>query len=593
MLALALLGLLAPVRAAEFPAPERSTAPITIVYPGEGAVLPAVDGEMVLGSVSEPSGLFQINGQTVTVHKDGAFLAFLPVSPSTFTFNAALKVGTTVYLLQRQVYVTPPLAPLSGKPVAFDKDLPPSPKQDEELRAGDWLLARAKVTLGAKAEFRLGKKGAWQPMREVNPGLGIVEGAYLVRPEDEAAPAPVQYRARLDAGYAQAASPGLVSVSRATPPVASIRGQAPVMVRTGPGEGDLFLALGGTRFVVGGKKGGDTKLLLSGGQVGWVDGKALEYAPAGAQPPRAETETVVLKGGDDMSVVRVGLGDRVPFIVDEASDLSALTVRFHYTFLHTNWIVYDPADDFVDSIDLKQEARDVVAMTIRLKPGRRLWGYWPSFEGNALRLELRHPPKIARKGSPLAGIRVFIDPGHMPSAPGAIGPLGTREMDVNYAIAKEVERLLLKEKAVPLMSRANPADEVGLTDRPRLAVERRADLFVSVHNNFLPDGSNPFHGGPHGFSVFYYHPQSLELARDVYAAYEHDLGGALEGESLRFGDLLVCRLPAMPAILTESAYLTYPEQEHMLLERDFRERLAGSIVDGLRAFMKRQRELAK
>src|SRR5207302_1818865 len=158
-----------------------------------------------------------------------------------------------------------------------------------------WLLARAKVSLGAKAEFRLGRKGSWQPMREANPGLGVVEGAYLVRSDDEASPTAVQYRARAGAGLAQAVSPGLVAITRATPPVAAVRGQAPVMVRTGPGAGDLFLAQGGTRFVVGGKQGNDVKVLLSGGLTGWLDGKALEYAPLGAQPPHAETETVVVK----------------------------------------------------------------------------------------------------------------------------------------------------------------------------------------------------------------------------------------------------------------------------------------------------------
>ncbi len=590
MLALALLGSLTLARAADFPAPARSTAPITIIYPGENATLGPLEGEMVLGNVSDPSGFFQINGQTVTVHKDGAFLAYLPVAPSTFTFNAALKLGTTVYLLQRQVYVTPAPAPLPEKPVAFDKELLPSPRQDQELRAGDWLLARAKVSIGSRAEFRLGRKGPWLPMRDVNPGLGIVEGAYLVRPEDEAAPTAVQYRAHLDAGLAQAVSPGLVSITRAVPQVASVRGQAPVMVRTGPGEGNLFLALGGTRFLVGGRQGNDVKLLLSGGQIGWVDAKALEFAPAGAHPPRGETENVTLRGGEENSVVRVGLGDRVPVMIDLSDDQTTLTARFHYTNLHTNWITYDPSDEFVDSISLRQEDREVVAMTVRVKPGRRLWGYWPTFEGNALRLELRHPPKIARKGSPLAGIRVFVDPGHMPSAPGAIGPLGTKEMDVNFAIAKSIERLLLKEKAVPLLSRADPMDEVGLADRPKAAVDRKADLFVSVHNNFLGDGSNPFRGG-HGYSIFYYHPQSLALARAVYASYEKVLGQKLEGESPRFGDLLVCRLPAMPAILTESAYLTYPEQEQMLLDPKFRELLAQSIVDGLRAFMQKQREL--
>jgi N-acetylmuramoyl-L-alanine amidase len=111
---------------------------------------------------------------------------------------------------------------------------------------------------------------------------------------------------------------------------------------------------------------------------------------------------------------------------------------------------------------------------------------------------------------------------------------------------------------------------------------------VSIHNNFLSPAANPFKGNAHGYSVFYYHPHSLELARSVAAAYGRHV--PLPSEELRFGDLLVCRLPAMPAILTESAYLTYPDQEALLLDASFRKRVAAAIVEGLRDFFRRERE---
>jgi N-acetylmuramoyl-L-alanine amidase len=583
------LLLAAAAQAAVFPAPERSTAPVTIVYPSENAVLPTADSAWLIGAVSDPQALFKINGTTVTVHRDGGYIAWLPVTPGTFTFNAALQQGASIYVYQRAIYVTPPPTPLPEKPVALDPESL-TPRQDQELRAGDWLLTRAKVSLGSKPEFRLGRKAPWQPMREVNPALGVYEGAYLVRPDDEQGPTAVEFRTR-GHGTAQATSPGKVTISRAVPLVAIVRGQNTVMVRTGPGEGDLFPALGGTRFLVGGRMGNDVRVLLSNGQVGWVDGKTLEYLLPGAHPPRAATETIGVRAGERETVVRVGLGDRVPFIAEASDDLTTLTVRFHYTYLHTNWIVYGDNDDFVDEVRLKQETADIVAMTIRLKPGRRLWGYWPSYEGSAFKVELRKPPHFAKKGSPLVGVRVFLDPGHMPSAPGATGPLGTKEMDVNYAIAQVAEALLRKEGAIPLMSRVSPQDEVSLPDRPKMAVERKADLFVSIHNNFLPASSNPLKGAPHGWSIFYYHPYSLDLARETAAAYGRLV--PLPSEQMRFGDLLVVRNPAMPAILTESAYLTYPEQEAQLLDPVFREKVARAIVEGLREFLKREKERSR
>ena len=583
MLAAALSFLLVPAFA-EFPAPERSTAPISIVYPPQGASLSG-EGTMVLGSVQPASGIFTINGQTVPVRDSGAFLTWVPLQSSSFTLAAHLTAGTTVHTLERQVFVAPPQAPLPEKPMVIE---PLWPRSDEELRAGDWLLTRARVPPGAKAEYRLHRKMPWQPMRDLNPGAGIVEGSYLVRADDEQQAAAVEFRVN---GGHEARSPGQVTITRATPLVASIRGQAPVMVRTGPGEGDLFFAQGGTRFVIGGRKGSESKILLANNQVGWVDTKVLEFLPPGAHPPRAETETIGIKAGDGATIVRVTLGDRVPYFVEESEDLTTLTVRFHYAYLHTNWMVYNASDDLVDEVRVRQETNDIVAMTVRLKPGHRLWGYWPTFEGNALRLELKHPPKLAKSGSPLAGVRVFLDPGHMPSAPGALGPLGTKEMDVNLAIARSVERLLLKEKAVPLLSRLTELDEVSLQDRPRMAVEKKADVFVSIHNNFLAGARNPYKESAHGYSTFYYHPHSLELARHIHEGYVKRV--PLANEDLRFGNLLVCRLTAMPAVLTETAYLTYPEQEALLLEASFREKAAEAIVDGLRSFFKGQKELQR
>ena len=245
-------------------------------------------------------------------------------------------------------------------------------------------------------------------------------------------------------------------------------------------------------------------------------------------------------------------------------------------------MVHDPVDALIEDIRFVQETAGVAAVTIRLRDGQTLWGYQASYNGPGLKIDVRRPPRLAAApASPLAGLTVFLDPGHMPSLPGAMGPLGTREMDVNYATAKEVEALLLKEKARPVLSRGSPDDEVGLTDRPRLAVEKKADLFVSIHNNALPDGANPF-SRPRGFSVFYHHPHSLALAREVHRAYQRLV--PLPDEYLRFGDLLVARLTAMPSIIVESAYMTYPEQEEMLLDARSRAKFAEAVVSGLRSY---------
>jgi N-acetylmuramoyl-L-alanine amidase len=138
-----------------------------------------------------------------------------------------------------------------------------------------------------------------------------------------------------------------------------------------------------------------------------------------------------------------------------------------------------------------------------------------------------------------------------------------------------------------MMSRASTDDEVTLNDRPKMAWDKRADVFLSIHNNNLAANANPFKGSPHGYSIFYYEPQSLPLAQAIYKNYGRLV--KIPSEELRFGDLLVLRVTGMPAVITESAYLTYPEQEALLLDAKFRDTLAEAMVDGLRDFFDAER----
>src|SRR5512141_1875869 len=58
---------------------------LKVVYPIDNQNIPAVDSTFIFGSV-EPGSTLRINGETVKIHKDGGWLAFLPVKPGHFTF---------------------------------------------------------------------------------------------------------------------------------------------------------------------------------------------------------------------------------------------------------------------------------------------------------------------------------------------------------------------------------------------------------------------------------------------------------------------------------------------------------------------------
>jgi N-acetylmuramoyl-L-alanine amidase len=345
--------------------------------------------------------------------------------------------------------------------------------------------------------------------------------------------------------------------------------------------------LPGTRLLTSGRVGGEIKVSLSPTLEGWIDAKDVDLQLPGSPPPHAVTGAIRTTAADHGAQVRIALSERVAFTVDEGDGAPSVTLRLFNCVGHTNWIIYDSNDSFIEEVRWKQESTDVVAITIRLNPAMSLWGWQTSFEGSSLKLDLRRAPALApAPSSPLKGLTVLLDPGHMPSAPGAVGPLGTLEMDANFAIASAAAKLLAQRGAIPVLTRATTDDEVGLSERPRMATDRKADIFVSIHNNALGDGENPF-SRPRGFSVFYYHPHSLALARGLYRSYEKRV--PLPGEELRYGNLLVARLSAMPAVLIENAYMIVPAQEEKLNDPAFRGKLAEAIAAGLESFLEAER----
>ena len=94
-------------------------------------------------------------------------------------------------------------------------------------------------------------------------------------------------------------------------------------------------------------------------------------------------------------------------------------------------------------------------------------------------------------------------------------------------------------------------EDIAVDLAPRVAMAERADadVLISIHNNALPDGSDPF--THHGTSVYYNHPGSIPLARDI----QGELVRALRLPDLGIGrgDLALVRGTWMPSVLTEGS----------------------------------------
>jgi N-acetylmuramoyl-L-alanine amidase len=196
-------------------------------------------------------------------------------------------------------------------------------------------------------------------------------------------------------------------------------------------------------------------------------------------------------------------------------------------------------------------------------------------------LEIRHQPKIK---SGLTGLRICLDPGHSPD-PGAVGPTGLTEREVNLAVAKKLRKILIRNGADVVMTRTG-TEGLTLYDRPKIAIEKECDILISIHNNALPDGVNPFYNN--GSSTYYYHPQSLALAREIQSELLEEL--KLPDFGTYYGNLVLTRPSQLPAVLVESAFMMIPEQEALLRTDKFQGRCAKAIARGILNFVKSAKE---
>jgi N-acetylmuramoyl-L-alanine amidase len=122
---------------------------------------------------------------------------------------------------------------------------------------------------------------------------------------------------------------------------------------------------------------------------------------------------------------------------------------------------------------------------------------------------------------------------------------------------------------------------IDLWPRVALADTSGAELLVSIHNNALPDGVNPFTNN--GTSVFYNQVRSIPLAAEIQRALVQRL--QLPDLGISRADLAVVRPTWMPAVLCEGMFLILPDQEALLRSGKGQRLYARGVLEGIRQFL--------
>ncbi|OGR88827.1 MAG: hypothetical protein A3A86_03900 [Elusimicrobia bacterium RIFCSPLOWO2_01_FULL_60_11] len=361
-----------------------------------------------------------------------------------------------------------------------------------------------------------------------------------------------------------------------------------IILKTGPTVNgntmayDLFLPEG-VRLRVQGRLGNEARLKMSDTEYLWGEERYLKELAEGAPLPAALLGDIRSQNKERSLAVFLDLNERVPFRAVPSEDLKTLKVTLYYTVSNVDRVRLDTSGKvrWAEEIRWAQPARETAEVLCRVK--EKIWGYDLRYEnGGRLVCEIFFAPRGGRFGRPLSGVTVAVDPGHSPIlGDGAISPQGYAEGEVNYRLSESLKKKLEDQGARVFMTRER-GESVPLADRGRRAAKAEADLFVSVHTNAVPDGSDP--SSRRGYSVFYFHPMSLGLADAVHSAFPKY--ASMEDDGLSYGNLAVCRGPRIPAILVEAAYLIRPDEEEQLLDPGFQSRAAAGIARGVADFIR-------
>lgn len=611
------------------PAIKPVTGPLalSVVYPAKGDVVSAGDYSFLFGSTGTGDARLTINGDSVKVWPNGAFVAWLRFPPdSVMVFNlVAVRPNgardSLVYRARRAPRALPQTTPLWIDTLSFrpqgrvwwpaDEYLPLSVRAAEgaevRLVLPDGTVVPLANSVGyddVSSGVRAFDRDTASLARSVRADryVGVLRGrAFGADPGPllgaEPPPGCPRCRRRSAEGIdtlraVVEAIKGVDTVRASWPLRVSLLDSLPVVVemdddtaatgktdrltvgRAAPGATYNWFFPTGTRANVSGRLNGDLRLQLSATSLAWINAADAHALPSGTPPLSATVGSVVLTSAPKAATLRIPLSARVPYLVTE--DESSLTVRLYGAAADVNWMRYGGADSLVEQMTWEQATADEVTITLDL--AKPVWGYRTRWDRTDLLLEVRRPPTIQRL-HPLAGLRIVVDAGHPPG--GATGPTGYREAEANLGVALKLQAMLEAGGAEVLMTRRTDTP-VDLSWRPLYADSVNADLLISVHNNALPDGVNPLTNS--GTSVFYNQPRSAALAQAVQGTLVKRLG--LRDLGVGRGDLALVRPTYMPSILTEAMFMAIPEQESALRTPLGQQMYAEGVYNGVVEYLK-------
>ena len=215
---------------------------------------------------------------------------------------------------------------------------------------------------------------------------------------------------------------------------------------------------------------------------------------------------------------------------------------------------------------------------------------------------------------------IVIDPGHGGDDPGAISRKRVYEKDIVLSISREIKKEINKIPGYQAVLTRKGDYYVSFSKRLQIAKDLEASLFISVHadaarnrkakgssvyclstggasnaaakllanNENLSDiiGGVPGIEGKNEFDPIIlnmFQTSTINLSKTYADTLINHLNriNCLKYKSVQEAPFNVLKLPDIPAVLLETAYISNPQEESLLRKRDFQKRLAAAVASSV------------
>ena len=219
---------------------------------------------------------------------------------------------------------------------------------------------------------------------------------------------------------------------------------------------------------------------------------------------------------------------------------------------------------------------------------------------------------------------VLVDAGHGGEDPGALGKNGSREKDVNLAIAQKlVDTINQSDDITAILTRSGDY-YIPLTERITIGLGKKATMFISIHADAVESASAK------GASIYSLSEkgETSELAKQLeqsensvdqfggvetvidndqflktmltdFSRKDRDIQsqqlaatilkqisaiGPVHKKTPQKANFVVLKSPAIPSVLVETAFISNPGQEARLNNSDEQQKIANAIFQGIKDY---------